>query len=134
MVYIWLPLGYHVLPFSNYFVCTCFFMDVYHMIVIYLEIYTHEKCYIANWYPISLVSTSFMFFWIFWWLRKIFTLWVLALFYWILCTHFCRLCVLKWHALLLAYHSFETMVMLNAHLWCTLIKGFAMSHTSFGWA
>ena len=46
------------------------------------------------------------FFWIFWWLRKIFALWVLALFYWILCTHFCRLCVLKWHALLLAYHSF----------------------------
>jgi len=62
MVYIWLPLGYHVLLFSNYFVCTCFFMDVYHMIVIYLEIYTHEKCYIANWYPISLVSTSFMFY------------------------------------------------------------------------
>ena len=61
MVHLWLPFGYHDLYFCNYFVCTYFFVDVCHMIVVYLEIYTHKRSYISIWYLISLESTIFLF-------------------------------------------------------------------------
>ena len=124
--------GYHVLPFSNYFMCTCFFLDVYLTIVIYLETYTHEKCYISIWYPISFLSTSFMLFDLLVAMENIclmsacqFISFCALIFIW----NLFALCVFKWHSLILAYHSFETMVILNAHPWCTLLKGFGMSHT-----
>ena len=33
--------------FSIYFVCTCFFVDKYLCEIVYLETYTHERCYLS---------------------------------------------------------------------------------------
>ena len=61
---LWLPFGYRIISFSNYFMCTSFFVDI-----IYLESYTHERSYISSWYPYSFMSTiSFSFLYL-WWLR-----------------------------------------------------------------
>jgi hypothetical protein len=39
----WLYFGYHVLFFSIYFVCTCFFVDKYLCDVLYLEKFIHTR-------------------------------------------------------------------------------------------
>ena len=61
-MYLWLPFGYLVFFFSNHFVCTCFFVGVYHQWFIYLETYTYARGNFFNWYPFSFRVTLIIIF------------------------------------------------------------------------
>jgi hypothetical protein len=71
---VWLPFGYLILSFSNYFMCTSFFVDI-----IYLESYTHERSYISSWYPYSFMSTIPFSFYIFGGSVEVSVVWVRVL-------------------------------------------------------
>jgi len=84
--YLCLLFGYLVLSLCNYFVCTCFFMDAHHHDCgLFRNLYTWEKLH-AYWYH-NASESIFLLFFILWWLRKEFALWVLVPLYRILCTH-----------------------------------------------
>ena len=63
--------GYLILSFTNYFMCTSFFVDI-----IYLVSYTRERSYISSWYPYSFMSTISFSFYIFGGSVEAFVVWV----------------------------------------------------------
>lgn len=51
---LWPPLGYLGSYLSDSLVCTWFFVDIYLCDFVYLETYTHERCYILKFTSYSL--------------------------------------------------------------------------------